>query len=101
MFKCDKTQCAVEAWLHLLGHRWTAPILWLLERSDLQFGQICDRLPGLSRKVLTERLSQLRAAGLVARSASASFPRRVSYGLTDEGRAIVSILHKLEAQPNQ
>jgi DNA-binding HxlR family transcriptional regulator len=50
----------------------------------------------VSAKVLSERLQGLEARGLVVRSAIATFPRSVSYSLSTDGEALVSILDRLE-----
>ena len=67
------TECPVEEWLAFLGHRWNAAILWHLSASPRRFGELKVCLPGITPKVLTERLEGLERWGLVERSAR-SFP---------------------------
>ena len=88
--------CPVERWLNLLGHRWMALVLWHLSSGPCHHADLMRRLPGISPKVLAERLSALRAAGLVERTAAQRFPRTVSYALTAQGARMVSILDQLE-----
>jgi DNA-binding HxlR family transcriptional regulator len=45
-------------------------------------------IPGISRKMLTEQLRQFEAEGIVSRAVDGSNPPRVSYALTDHGRAM-------------
>ena len=59
--------CGAEDWLAFLGHRWNAMILWHLSEGSLRYGALQDRLPGISPKVLSERLAGLVARGLVTR----------------------------------
>jgi DNA-binding HxlR family transcriptional regulator len=50
---------------------------------------------GISDSVLSERLSELSGAGLVARSVEEGPPLSVTYALTDSGRALLPALREL------
>lgn len=89
-------ECVVEFWLALLGHRWNALVLWHLKPGAKRNGDLMKALPGISPKVLMERLDVLRETGLVARISRASFPRRVTYLLTPKGRELVAILDQID-----
>lgn len=89
-------ECPVEDWLGFLGHRWNALILWHLQGSAKRHGELASLLPGVSAKVLSERLHGLETRGLVVRSPIATFPRSVSYSLSTDGEALVAILDRLE-----
>lgn len=89
-------ECVVEFWLALLGHRWNALVLWHLKAGARRNGELMKALPGVSPKVLTERLDVLCETGLVARISQASFPRSVTYLLTPEGQQLVAILDQLD-----
>jgi DNA-binding HxlR family transcriptional regulator len=52
----------------LLGKRWNGQIIDLLLQGPARFGHLVTALPGLSNRVLTERLAELQEAGLVART---------------------------------
>lgn len=88
--------CPVEDWLNFLGHRWNALLLWHLSVSPKRHGELIALLPGVSSKVLAERLSALAQRGLIDKSTRATFPRTVSYGLSDQGVQIVAILSQIE-----
>ena len=49
----------------LLGKRWTALILDLLLRRPARFSEIHHAIPNLSERLLSERLHELVAAGVV------------------------------------
>ncbi|WP_161495066.1 helix-turn-helix domain-containing protein [Caulobacter sp. BP25] len=82
----------VEEWLHFLGHRWSAVLLWRLAGETLRYTELAERLPGISPKVLTERLSGMVKYGLVIRTAGTGFPRQADYRLSDRGLAVMLIL---------
>lgn len=89
--------CIVETWLGFLGHRWTALILWHLQQGPRRYSDLAAQLPGMTAKVLQERLVAMNGAGLVKRRAEAGFPPTVSYALTSRGLELVNILDRLEA----
>ncbi len=91
------TECPVEDWLAFLDHRWNALILWHLSVTTKRFRDLEDCLPGITPKVLTERLRELERRDLVTRSPLASFPRGMVYELSPRARGIVAILDQIEA----
>lgn len=87
--------CPVEDWLDFLGHRWNALILWHL-RMPRRHGELAALLPGITPKVLAERLSALARRGLVRRSVGTGFPRTVDYAVTPRGASLLAVLDQLE-----
>ncbi|HEX6353306.1 winged helix-turn-helix transcriptional regulator [Actinophytocola sp.] len=65
----------------LLGKRWNGQIIDLLLQQPARFGQLVAALPGLSNRVLTERLTELQEAGVVTRDAG-------QYTLTTRGEGL-------------
>jgi DNA-binding HxlR family transcriptional regulator len=66
----------------LLGKRWNGQVIDLLLQGPARFGQLVAALPGLSNRVLTERLAELQEAGLVARGEGQT------YVLTSRGEGL-------------
>lgn len=89
-------ECPVEGWIVFLGHRWNALILWHLNSGAKRHGELAAALPGITPKVLTERLEGLERRGLVVRSAVATFPRGVSYAISQRGAELIAILDQIE-----
>lgn len=89
-------ECPVEAWLAFLGHRWNSLVLWHLQNGRKRHGELAAVLPGVSSKVLSDRLLGLESRGLLERCPAPVFPREVSYGLTPAGRELLRILDQLE-----
>ncbi len=89
-------KCPMDAILRLLMGPWTTYILWLLEsEGPRRFGELKAGMPGISSKVLTERLRQLEAAGLLHRDYKPTIPPAVTYSLTARGHELKSVLHGL------
>jgi DNA-binding HxlR family transcriptional regulator len=57
--------CPVELSLELLGGKWKPVILARLKDGPLRYGELRRLIPSLSDKMLTERLADLQASGLI------------------------------------
>jgi DNA-binding HxlR family transcriptional regulator len=94
---CPDYHAAVE----LIGKRWTGAILWALTERPHYFAELSFAIPGLSDRLLSSRLRELEAEGLVERSVHAGTPARVSYSLTEKGRALEPAIRQLRAWAKQ
>ncbi|WP_128434872.1 winged helix-turn-helix transcriptional regulator [Streptomyces cyaneus] len=79
----------------LLGKRWTGPIVSVLIGGPAYFGDLCRAIPGISERMLSDRLAELGAAELVLREVHGGPPLRVSYRLTETGAALEPALKEL------
>jgi DNA-binding HxlR family transcriptional regulator len=85
---CPYFHRAVE----LIGRRWTGAIVRALLCGVGRFGELAEAIPDLSDRMLSERLKELEAEGIVERVVTPTTPVRVEYCLTDKGRALGPIL---------
>jgi len=85
---CPRFQYAIE----LIGRRWIGAILRVLVAGPARFNAIMTAVPGLSDRLLTERLRELEREGLVTRTVSPDRPIRVTYALTECGRSLSDII---------
>lgn len=83
-----------QATLELLGRRWTAAVLRPLFVGSLRFNEAGRVIPGISHRLLVERLAELQAAGLIERREEAGVQ---VYQLTEQGRDLRSIFEAVEA----
>jgi DNA-binding HxlR family transcriptional regulator len=88
---CPHFHAAVE----LIGRRWTGAILITLLEGPVYFRELGAAVPGLSDRLLSQRLRELEAEGLVQRSVHEGPPARVSYGLTETGRGLEPAIREL------
>lgn len=90
------TSCPMDALLQTLSGPWTTYILWLLaSQGTLRFGELKTNMPGISSKVLTERLRMLEENGLVSRDYKPTIPPSVYYALTPRGMELKDVLDGL------
>ena len=85
---CPTYHRAVE----LIGRRWTGAILRALLTDVNRFNSLAAAVPGLSDRMLAERLKELEAEGLVLRNVIPEMPVRVEYSLTAKGRDLESVV---------
>lgn len=88
---CPRFHEAVE----LIGRRWAGAILFSLIDGPLFFRELLSAVPGLSDRLLSQRLRELEAEGLVERSVHEGSPARVSYKLSEAGEALKPALGAL------
>jgi DNA-binding HxlR family transcriptional regulator len=78
---CPHFHAAIE----LIGKRWTGAILSALTGGPLRFGELTKAVPGLSDRLLSQRLRELEQEELVEREVEPGSPVRVTYSLTEAG----------------
>lgn len=100
-FRCGPSQLRV---FRLVGKRWTLPILATLMHGEARFSELARAVPGLSERVMSERLQELCSARLVEREVDPGPPLSTRYRLTDRGEqlrpAIESLLEAAGAIPD-
>jgi DNA-binding HxlR family transcriptional regulator len=90
---CPHFHAAIE----LIGKRWTGAIVCALTERPMRFGELRGVVPGLSDRLLSQRLRELEDEGLVEREVEAGSPVRVTYSLTEVGRGLGPSIHELKA----
>lgn len=72
----------------LFGKRWSGLITGVLLCGPAHFSELRRAIPAISERMLSDRLTELGAAGLVVRQVDKGPPLRVSYRLTEAGAAL-------------
>jgi DNA-binding HxlR family transcriptional regulator/putative sterol carrier protein len=89
--------CALARTLDVAGDRWTLLIVRELAPGPRRFTDLIDGLPGVSRKLLTDRLRALERDGIIARQELPPPAARQVYELTDDGRDLATAMAPLIA----
>jgi DNA-binding HxlR family transcriptional regulator len=90
---CPHFHAAIE----LIGKRWTGAIVSALTGGPLRFGELAKAVPGLSDRLLSQRLRELEDAGVVERDVEPGTPTRVIYSLTAKGADLRPAMSELRA----
>lgn len=81
--------------LELVGRRWSGAILLAGQRGARRFGEYRLSVPGISDRLLAQRLKELQTAGLISRTVIPSTPVQIRYELSADGHELMSILKPL------
>ena len=87
--------CPVELTVDVVGGRWRTVVLSHLKEGVHRYGELRRLIPGISEKMLTQRLRELESDGLLTRHDRGTVPPRVEYHLTDEGLSLTPVLQAL------
>ena len=85
---CQPYQQAIE----LIGKRWTGVVSMVLLDGPRRFNEIAERLEGASDRMLSERLKELEATGILERCVYPETPVRIEYRLTEKGKALAPVI---------
>ena len=88
--------CPVTPLLLMLQGRWKSQLMYEMCIYDtVRFGQLKKDLPGITNTMLTKALRELEEDGLIHREQFNEIPPHVEYSLTEQGKELWPILHRL------
>ena len=90
-----KPPCPIGACMAFLGGAWTPNIIWNLVGGARRFGELKHDIPGISAKMLSARLKDLEARGIVHRTLLDTSPPSAEYGLTELGFEMVPLIKSI------
>ncbi len=96
--------CALTECMAVIAGAWAPNVIWHLRAGPRRFSELRTDIPPVSAKVLSQRLKELEAKGVLSRTIQPTSPPSVEYALTPLGEglvpaleAIVAVGHKLKA----
>jgi DNA-binding HxlR family transcriptional regulator len=92
---CERGSAALGRAFEFLGKRWNGVLLGTLRNGPAGFSELARAVDGISDSVLSDRLYDLAAAGLISRTVDEGPPLAVSYALTDRGKALLPALAQI------
>jgi DNA-binding HxlR family transcriptional regulator len=99
--QCAGGDAALARAFEFLGKRWNAVVLGILSGGPAGFRDLSRSIGGISDSVLSDRLSDLTRAGLIARTVDEGPPISVSYALTERGHALIPALGQIARWANE
>lgn len=85
-----------EAGAQLLGKKWTGLIIRVLLGGPKRFKEIKQQIPGMSDRMLTERMKELEEAGICTRHVFPDIPVRIEYALTEKGKQLEPVIQSIQ-----
>jgi DNA-binding HxlR family transcriptional regulator len=92
---CPRASDELSQVFALLGKRWSGLILGVLTGGAAHFAELWRAIPGISERMLSDRLAELADSGLVVREVLEGPPLGVSYRLTPAGMALRPAMEEL------
>ncbi|WP_256759842.1 helix-turn-helix domain-containing protein [Cohnella sp. WQ 127256] len=89
---CPKYESAAE----ILGKKWTGLIIRVLLGGPKRFKDIKEQIPDMSDKMLTDRMKELEASGILTRTVYPEMPVRIEYELTEKGHGMEEVIHSIQ-----
>ena len=93
----DEDHCPVKTTLGVIGGKWKPLILYFLKDGAVRFSDLRRSVPDVTQKMLTDRLRELEADGIVRRQVYPQVPPKVEYSLTAYGKTLAPILEAMAA----
>lgn len=93
--RCEPVPLEIRETASLLERRWQLSILYAALSGALRFNEFADAVAGISPRMLSERLRDLEAAGLVRRTVLPTSPPTVEYRLTEQGRRLGPLIEAM------
>jgi DNA-binding HxlR family transcriptional regulator len=84
--------CPVKLTADIIGGKWKPLILYYLESGTLRFNELQKRIPGMTKKMLTQHLRELERDEVIRRKVYAVVPPKVEYSLTRHGESLKPLL---------
>lgn len=85
---CDNFHHTIE----FIGKRWMGVIIYTLLKGKKRYHELLNEIPGISDRLLTERLRELENEGLIVKETSEASPRKVTYQLTPLGQELEKVI---------
>ena len=85
----------IEATLEIFGGKWKALITYILTFGTKRTGELQRLIPGISQKVLIEKLKELEKDGIIEKHVYEEMPPKVEYTLTEYGQSFSNILYAM------
>lgn len=92
---------AFHAATELIGKRWNGAIIYCLFNGLRRFSELKEAIPGLSSRMLSERLKELEGADMVVRNVIPSTPVMIEYELTSKGTALREVFGAISRWANE
>lgn len=91
----NPVNCPIKHTLDIIGGKWKARILGLLQHSPMRTGEIKRALGNITDKVLSDQLKELQNDGLINRHDYKQIPPKVEYTITEKGKTLLPIINQM------
>lgn len=86
----------IERAFCLLGKRWNGLIIHVLLTGPKRFKELTNSIPGISQKMLADRLKELEESNIIVRHVYPEIPVKIVYELTEKGKALQPVMEEVK-----
>ena len=90
-----KDRTAYHRFEDVIGCKWSSSVVAAVAQGVKRPGELERFIPGISKKVLNERLRKLVDFGVLTRTEHSGLPARVDYDLTEAGTKLAALLEQV------
>lgn len=87
--------CPARTTLALVADAWSVVVIYALGEQPRRYGELRERIGGISKKMLTQTLHKLERNGLVQARRLRTAPPGVEYRLTELGETLLDPVRSL------
>jgi DNA-binding HxlR family transcriptional regulator len=87
--------CPVSTALKYVGKKWSMEIIKDIFFGVKSFSEFLQINPELSGKVLSQRLKELEANGIITKDITCKSPLKIEYNLTQKGKKLNRVIFEL------
>lgn len=87
--------CPLLECLSVIGGAWAPSVIWKLSEGPMRFSELKASITQVSPKVLTTRLKELEASGVVDRRVLDTSPPSVEYSLNEFGHRLLPAIEAI------
>ena len=91
----DSNYCPATNAFHLLNGKYKLTILYLLLKGTKRNSELLKAIPGLTEKVLAQRLDELEGDKIIERTVYPVVPPKVEYSLSPYGETLRPVFESL------
>lgn len=92
----QKKNTAMTIVENIVGCKWSLRVIDVIRQGKTRPGEMKRAIPGISEKVLNERLKKFVRFELVIRNIFAEVPPRVEYKFSAKGKKFLKVLDSIE-----
>lgn len=94
--------CPIRNVIARFGNKWAFLILLTINDNDkIRFSQLQEKIPDISKNILSKTLKTLLADGLIKKKTLNDMPFKTEYSLTERGKTLIPIIEELTAWANK
>lgn len=93
--------CPIDFTIDLISGKWSMWILWTLQDGPVRFGELRNKIPGITEKMLIQELKKFENYNIVNRKVYPEIPPKVEYSLTEHGRSLKPIMTLIKQWGNE